>query len=246
MWDGEICFSINGKSCGVASDDKKLKAGKYYISVILGSVDDQITLINPRKITQASNGYELLFSKLNILPFEDDDTLIDQEALESRKFQDLFEKLQEYFTEPNQQKDFHRMIIGSYLNDANSFDSLCNHLKGGQGKKKNPITSIGMTRNKSSLSKQQILDQIIQSYMSPPLTSYSDFHDSDIRGPFEQFHSILICDLLNLHFQLKAALDMNATKDQETKPDEEQKNDGKPEDNAELKASEPDNKEKKL
>ena len=82
--------------------------------------------------------------------------------------------------------------------------------------------------------------------MSPPLTSYSDFHDSDIRGPFEQFHSILICDLLNLHFQLKAALDVVATKDPEPKPDEEQKNDDKPEDNAEQKASESDNKEKKL
>ena len=90
-----------------------------------------------------------------------------------------------------------------------------------------------MTRNKSSLTKQQILDQIIQSYMSPPLTPYSDFHDSDIRAPFEQFHSVLICDLLNLHFQLKAALDVCAVKEP-VKNSEEEKN----EENAQEKAKE--------
>jgi hypothetical protein len=51
MWEGELSFSIDGKSCGIASNDKRLKSGKYYVSVILGSVDDQVSILNPRTIT---------------------------------------------------------------------------------------------------------------------------------------------------------------------------------------------------
>ena len=40
MWDGELSFSVNGTNCGLASEDKRLKSGKYHISVALGGDGD--------------------------------------------------------------------------------------------------------------------------------------------------------------------------------------------------------------
>lgn len=53
-----------------------------------------MTLVNPRKATKASMGYELLFQKLNILPEEDEQDMYEtQESLEVKKFQELFERI---------------------------------------------------------------------------------------------------------------------------------------------------------
>ena len=53
MQDGEIQFSIDGKNCGTASKDKRLKQGKYFAAILLMSKKDRVTLLNPRKVLQS-------------------------------------------------------------------------------------------------------------------------------------------------------------------------------------------------
>jgi len=49
MKDGELSFVIDGKNCGVASRDRRLKQGKYFAAILLLSKDDKVTMMNPRR-----------------------------------------------------------------------------------------------------------------------------------------------------------------------------------------------------
>ena len=53
MERGELSFIIDGKNCGVASRDRRLKEGKYYAAILLMSAEDKITLLSPRKFQMA-------------------------------------------------------------------------------------------------------------------------------------------------------------------------------------------------
>ena len=60
MKDAELSFIIDGKNCGVASRDRRLRSGQYRAAVLLMSKDDKVTLVNPRTIHHAQLGYESL------------------------------------------------------------------------------------------------------------------------------------------------------------------------------------------
>ena len=66
MDKGQLSFTIDGKNQGIASQDKRLKMGKYFAAVLLLNAEDRVTLVNPRQVQQASIGYERLFSRLNL------------------------------------------------------------------------------------------------------------------------------------------------------------------------------------
>ena len=53
MEEGELSFVIDGKNCGVASRDRRLKQGKYYAAILLMSAEDRITLLSPRVVQMA-------------------------------------------------------------------------------------------------------------------------------------------------------------------------------------------------
>ena len=80
MWQGEISFTRNGEALGTPIVDKRLKQGKYVAAILLSSPGDSATLVNPRKVMQASLGYELLFKELGLLPGEPEAS---EESLES-------------------------------------------------------------------------------------------------------------------------------------------------------------------
>jgi len=117
MFDGEISFLIDGKNCGVASKDKRLKQGKYYAAILLLGKKDRVTLTNPRKVMESQLGYELLLAKLNIVPADHE------------RFFHLLEMIQEYFMDETQDKHMHRLIICSYLNNYGAFEQMCNVIK---------------------------------------------------------------------------------------------------------------------
>lgn len=50
MEEGELSFIIDGKNCGVASRDRRLKTGKYFAAVLLHNKEDRVTLMNPRTV----------------------------------------------------------------------------------------------------------------------------------------------------------------------------------------------------
>lgn len=50
MKDAELSFIVDGKHCGVATRDRRLKSGKYYAAISVTSKDDKVTLLNPREI----------------------------------------------------------------------------------------------------------------------------------------------------------------------------------------------------
>jgi hypothetical protein len=52
---GQLRFTINGVDQGIASNNEKLKYGKWYAAIILQDQKDQITMLNPRYCKP--NGY---------------------------------------------------------------------------------------------------------------------------------------------------------------------------------------------
>lgn len=87
MEEGELSFVVDGKNCGVASRDRRLKQGKYYAAILLMSPEDKITLLSPRKVQMAYHGYQSLLSRLNIT------------SSEHSRFFHLIEDIQEYFAD---------------------------------------------------------------------------------------------------------------------------------------------------
>mmetsp|Transcript_5756 Transcript_5756/g.9857 ORF Transcript_5756/g.9857 Transcript_5756/m.9857 type:complete len:173 (-) Transcript_5756:724-1242(-) len=143
MEEGEISFTVDGKNYGPASKDKRLKSGKYYAAVLLMSKKDKVTIVNPRKITQSSLGYERMLTKLNVMPKE------------NKKFYQIFEQLQEYFNDDSQERHLHRLVLLSYLNDIGNFEELSKVLssdmvESGEEEKSDQVGG------KSSLTKSQI------------------------------------------------------------------------------------------
>jgi hypothetical protein len=82
------------------------------------SKEDKVTLVNPRSIQHAQLGYESLLQRINIKPFDEP------------RFFKLFEEIQEYFGDKTQEKHLHRMILCSYLNNIDQFESLCKKMRG--------------------------------------------------------------------------------------------------------------------
>lgn len=66
MHEGELSFAIDDKFCGFASKDKRLKQGKFYACILLMNPEDQVTLLNPETVRQASHGFNHIFEKLKI------------------------------------------------------------------------------------------------------------------------------------------------------------------------------------
>ena len=58
MKDAELSFIIDGKNCGIASGDRRLRSGRYRAAILLMSKEDKVTLLNPRTIQHAQLGYE--------------------------------------------------------------------------------------------------------------------------------------------------------------------------------------------
>ena len=86
MWKGEISFTRNGETLGNPIEDKRLKQGKYVAAILLSNQGDSATLVNPRKVMQASSGYELLFKKLGLLSEEPEEIEESIEAQERERF----------------------------------------------------------------------------------------------------------------------------------------------------------------
>jgi hypothetical protein len=113
MWNGELKFTIDGVDCGVASKDKRLKQGKYFPAILLMNNEDKITMVNPRNLSKVSLGYQTLFNKLGV------------EAEENERFYKMVEEVHDYFTDMNQEKELHKMMLGAYLNNMGAFEGLC-------------------------------------------------------------------------------------------------------------------------
>jgi len=67
--------------------------------------DDKVSLLNPRKLTQANLAYETMLIKIGVF------------RNENENFYALLEQLQEYFTDQTTEKNLHKLVLGAYLND---------------------------------------------------------------------------------------------------------------------------------
>ena len=140
MERGELSFIIDGKNCGVASRDRRLKEGKYYAAILLMSAEDKITLASPRKFQMAQQGYQSLLSRLNIT------------SSEHARFFHLIEDIQEYFADQSQEKHFHRLILSSYMNNVEQFEELCAKAKSSNSLLKSNVDELQEQEQGKSLS----------------------------------------------------------------------------------------------
>jgi len=208
MWNGELKFTIDGRDCGTASKDKRLKQGKYYAAILLMSKEDKVTLVNPRKLSQAAAGYRSLFSQLGV------------EAEENPRFYKLAEEVQEYFTDMTQEKALHKLMLGAYLNNMDSFELLSQRVCASEARQGGPglaltqsqISSLGAQTQKGAipaspetLSSCYILKKLIYSFMNPVLVPYRDFHEEYRLAAFESFIQRTTAEIMNLHFMLTDA-----------------------------------------
>jgi len=186
MWNGELKFTIDGVDCGVASKDKRLKQGKYFSAILLMNNEDKITFVNPRNLSKVSLGYQTLFNKLGV------------EAEENERFYKMVEEVHDYFTDMNQEKELHKMMLGAYLNNMGSFEGLCQKVRV-QDEKEN---KDGAQTQSGGLSNCYILKRLIYSFMNPVLIPYKDFHEEYRLLAFESFIHQTIGEVMNIHFML--------------------------------------------
>jgi hypothetical protein len=187
MWNGSLSFSIDGVDCGVASKDKRLKQGKYFPAILLMNKEDKISFMNPRQLSKASLGYQTMFSKLGV------------EAEENERFYRMVEEVHDYFTDMNQEKELHKMMLGAYLNNMGAFEGLCQKVR-----EQDEVQNSQSTAQTQSggLSNCYVLKRLIYSFMNPVLIPYKDFHEDYRLSAFDSFIHQTITEVMNIHFML--------------------------------------------
>jgi hypothetical protein len=87
-----------------------------------------------------------------------------------QRFYQLFEKIQDFFSDKSQMKDFQKVLVQSYLSDPFRFEESCRNC----------------LKDKST-SNHEIVTDLIQSYLHPALIPFHDIHEDWCYEPFEAF-----------------------------------------------------------
>lgn len=203
LYDGELSFAIDDKFCGVASKDKRLKMGKFYTCILLLNAEDRVTLLNPDSVRQASHGYELIFSKLN-MPKE-----------HYSPFYNLFGRVQNHFSQNNCENDLQRLLVMAFLNDRAKFDNIAamilevykrDHQMSGSTASSEKQSGVAQNLPKSfaSIQKEYIIRQFLTSHMTPNLISHTEFQDEYLKTAFEACQTTTVTSLMHFYFMVSS------------------------------------------